>query len=88
MLIELSYWDVEAAIIDYLKKEYDWDVKSDQIEGGQTETTVTTYAYKKDKDGNQVLDRAKSTTKKKNLSFDGNSELSLFIDAKETDINA
>ena len=82
MVIELSYWNVEEAIIDYLKKKYAWEVESDQIQGAGLETSVTTYAYKKDKEGNEVFDRDKSTTKKENLSFDGNSELSLFIDTK------
>ena len=83
MLIELTYWDVEEAVIDYLKKTYDWEVESEQIQGGDVETSVTTYVYKKNEDGDEVVDRNKSTTKKKNISFDGNSELSLFIDPKE-----
>ena len=83
MLIELSYWDVEQALIAYLKKDYGWEVESDQIQGGDIETTFTTFALKKDEDGDEVFDYGKATRKKKSLSFDGSSELSLFIDAKE-----
>ena len=83
MMIQLSYWDIEEAVIDYLKKTYNWEIESEQIQGSDIETVVTTYVYKKDKDGDAVVDSDKSTSKKKNLSFDGNSEMSFFIDAKE-----
>tara|TARA_R100000656_G_scaffold124443_2_gene102610 strand:+ start:144 stop:407 length:264 start_codon:yes stop_codon:yes gene_type:complete len=83
MLIQLSYWDVEEAVIDYLKKSHNWEIESEQIQGGDIETTFTTYALKKDEDGDEVFDYGKATRKKKNLSFDGNSEMSFFIDAKE-----
>jgi hypothetical protein len=83
MLVELSYWDIEEAVIDYLKKKYGWKVDSDQIQGGDVETSCTTYVYMKNKEGDEVVDRDKSTTKKKNLQFDGNSELRLFIEEKE-----
>jgi hypothetical protein len=86
MVIELSYWDIEEAVIDYLKKNYNWEIESEQFQGGEVETSYTTYAYKKNKDGDEVVDRAKCTTKKKSLSFDGNSELSLFIDNKGDNI--
>jgi hypothetical protein len=85
MIIQLSYWDIEEAVIDYLKKTHNWEIESEQIQGSDVETVVTTYAYKKDKDGDEVVDRAKSTSKKKNLSFDGNSEMSFFIDSKESE---
>jgi len=83
MLIQLSYWDVEEAVIDYLKKNHNWEVESDQIEGGGIETSTTNYAYKQDKDGDTVVDRKKSVTKKKSLSFDGNSDMSFWIGVKE-----
>ncbi len=83
MQVELSYWEVEEAVIDYLKKTHNWEVESDQIEGGNIETSTTDYAYKQDKDGDTVVDRDKSITKKKSLSFDGNSDMSFWIQAKD-----
>jgi len=84
MMIQLSYWDIEEAVIDYLKKTHNWEIESEQIQGSDTGTVVTTYVYKKDKDGDEVVDRDKSTSKKKNLSFDGTSEMSFFIEPKES----
>ena len=83
MQIELSYWEVEEAVIDYIKKNHNWEVESEQIEGGNIETSTTDYAYKQDKDGDTVVDRDKSITKKKSLSFDGNSDMSFWIQAKD-----
>ena len=83
MQVELSYWEVEEAVIDYLKKTHNWEVESDQIEGGNIETSTTDYSYKQDKDGDTVVDRDKSITKKKSLSFDGNSDMSFWIQAKD-----
>ena len=83
MQVELSYWEVEEAVIDYLKKTHNWEVASAQIEGGNIETSTTDYAYKQDKDGDTVVDRDKSITKKKSLSFDGNSDMSFWIQAKD-----
>ena len=83
MMIQLSYWDIEEAVIDYLKKTHNWEIESDQIQGAYAETVMTTYAYK-DKDGDEVVDRDKSTSKKESLPFDGNSEMSFFIEPKES----
>ena len=83
MMIQLSYWDIEEAVIDYLKKTHNWEIESDQIQGAYAETEMTTYAYK-DKDGDEVVDREKSTSKKEGLPFDGTSEMSFFIEPKES----
>jgi hypothetical protein len=83
MIIQLSYWDIEEAVIGYLKKTHNWEIESDQIQGAYAETEMTTYAYK-DKDGDEVVDRDKSTSKKESLPFDGTSEMSFFIEPKES----
>ena len=83
MQIELSYWEVEEAVIDYIKKNHNWEVESDQIEGGNIETSTTDYAYKQDKEGDTVVDRERTVTKKKSLAFDGNSNMSFWIAVKE-----
>ena len=83
MQLELSYWEVEEAVIDYLKKNHNWEVDSDQIEGGIIETSTTDYAFKKDKDGDTVVDSKKSVTKKESLAFDGNSDMSFWIGVRE-----
>jgi len=84
MLIQLSYWDVEEAIIDLVKKEFDLDISSEQIQGGMDiETTDTTYAFKKDKEGTEIVDRKKTVVKKASLEFNGNSDLTFYVEPKE-----
>ena len=83
MQLEFSYWEVKEAVIDYLKKKHKWEVRSAQIEGGNIEASTTDYAFKKDKDGDTVVDRKKTVTKKENLSFDGTSDMSFWIRVKE-----
>tara|TARA_R110002020_G_scaffold342661_1_gene557122 strand:+ start:1140 stop:1400 length:261 start_codon:yes stop_codon:yes gene_type:complete len=83
MVIKLSYWEVEQAVINYLKEKFKWPLESEQFQGSNIETSFTTYKYKKDKDGNEVVDREKSTTKTKELTFDSNSEIEFWVDAEE-----
>ena len=85
MMIELSYWDIEEAVIDLLKKRYTLELESDQIQGSFVETTKTTYPYKKDENGEEVFDRSKPTHKKKQLDFDGQSEISFYIEPKSSE---
>ena len=84
MLIQLSYWDIEEAIIGLVKKEFDLDISSEQIQGGMDiETTDTTYAFKKDKEGTKIVDRKKTVVKKTSLEFNGNSDLTFYLEPKE-----
>ena len=56
MFIELSYWEVEEAVINLLKEKYKWEVASDRFQGGAVENQLP--AEKKrlcDLDGNSVI---------------------------------
>ena len=83
MLIQLSYWDIEEAVIEYLQKKYRSKFESMQFQGAILDTTETTYAYKKDKDGREVVDRDKTKEKKTRHAFDGDSELEFYIEPLE-----
>jgi len=84
--IELTYYDVEAAIIDFLKKEHEWTVDSDQIQSGiEVETVeVSEYVYKKNKEGREIVDLEKTAenTHKESLFFNGHSKMSFYVEGK------
>lgn len=84
--IELTYWEVEAAIIDFLKKEHEWTVHSDQIECGiDVETVeVSEYIYKKNEEGREIVDHKKTAknTHKESLFFNGHSKMSFYVEGK------
>ena len=81
MVIELDYYDVEEAIRLFVKKEYGWDITSEQFQGGSVKMTDTTYVFKKDKDGTKVVDREKTVVKTENVAFDSRAASSFYIDA-------
>ena len=86
MQITLSYWQIEEAVIAYLLQKYGYKIESAQIQDSSVKTTMTTYAYKKNTDGKEVVDRKKTTTKEESQSFDADSEIEFYIEppAKST----
>ncbi len=82
MMIKLSYWEVEEAVINYLKKVHSLKLDSEQVEWATIETTETTYAYKQNKEGEVVVDRAKTTEKTESLAFNSESEMDFYIEAQ------
>jgi|TARA_R110000765_G_scaffold347928_1_gene437985 hypothetical protein len=82
MLVKLSYWEVEEAVINYLKKVHSLKLDSEQVEWATIETTETTYAYKQNKEGEVVVDRAKTTEKTESLAFNSESEMDFYIEAR------
>ena len=80
MQITLSYWQIEEAVIAYLLQKYGYKIESAQIQDSSVKTTVTTYAYKKNADGKEVVDREKTKTKEEIQSFDADSEIEFYIE--------
>jgi len=87
MVIELDYYDVEEAIRLFVKKEYGWDITSEQFQGGSVKMTDTIYVFKKDKDGTKVVDKEKTVVKTENVAFDSRAEISFYIDAANEEQN-
>ena len=80
MQITLSYWQIEEAVIAYLLQKYGYEIESGQIQDSSIKTTATTYAYKKNADGKEVVDREKTKTKEESQSFDADSEIQFYIE--------
>lgn len=81
--VSISYAELEEAFAHIMKKKHKWKVNTDYISGCSMSIPKYDYAYKKNEDGREVVDRANTTCKTEYIGVNYENEFTFDVDSED-----
>ena len=81
--ITISYGELEESFVYLMKKKHKWKVDQDNITGCSMSVPKYDYVYKKNEDGREVVDRAKTTCLTEYIGVNYENEFSFNIESED-----